>query len=154
VYRIGETGTKDVCISSLINFLKSIFLVVGTWQQLEGRELRVNYGPPPPREESSFRGSRGGGGGGSFDNTNRLYVGNLSWGVDDSTLENLFSEHGKVAEARVICDRETGRSRGFGFVTFSSADDANNAIESLDGADIQGRTIRVSMAEDRARRQF
>lgn len=122
--------------------------------QLEGRELRVNYGPPPPREESSFRGSRGGGGGGSFDNTNRLYVGNLSWGVDDSTLENLFSEHGKVTEARVICDRETGRSRGFGFVTYSSADDANNAIESLDGSDIQGRTIRVSMAEDRARRQF
>lgn len=110
------------------------FVVVIVWQELAGRELRVNYGPPPPREESSFRGSRGGGSGGSFGNTNRLYVGNLSWGVDDLTLENVFSEHGKVIEARVISDRESGRSRGFGFVTYGSADEVNRAIESLDGA--------------------
>ncbi|KAF7142736.1 hypothetical protein RHSIM_Rhsim05G0180400 [Rhododendron simsii] len=112
--------------------------------ELAGRELRVNYGPPPPREESSFRGSRGGGSGGSFGNTNRLYVGNLSWGVDDMTLENVFSEHGKVIEARVICDRESGRSRGFGFVTYGSADEVNSAIEALDGAEDDRAPLRES----------
>lgn len=81
-------------------------------------------------------------------------MGNLSWGVDDLTLENVFSEHGKVIEARVICDRESGRSRGFGFITYGSADEVNSAIEALDGSDLKGRNIRVSLAEDRSRRQF
>ncbi|XP_052173761.1 29 kDa ribonucleoprotein A, chloroplastic [Diospyros lotus] len=119
--------------------------------ELEGRALRVNSGPPPRREESSFRGSRGGT---SFNNTNRVYVGNLAWGVDDLALETLFSEQGKVMEAKVVYDRDSGRSKGFGFVTYSSADEVNNAIESLDGIDLNGRAIRVSMAEARPRRQF
>ncbi|KAA8516549.1 hypothetical protein F0562_016945 [Nyssa sinensis] len=128
--------------------------------ELGGRELRVNSGPPPRKEESSFRGARarvgggGGGGGGSFDNSNRVYVGNLSWGVDDLALETLFSEQGKVMEAKVVYDRDTGRSRGFGFVTYRSADEVNNAIESLNGIDLDGRSIRVTVAESRPRRQF
>ncbi|CAM8969345.1 unnamed protein product [Rhodiola kirilowii] len=145
--------------------------------ELGGRPLRVNFGPPPPkREESGFRGGRsesgygggrnesgyGGGrsesgyGGGrssqSFDSGSRVYVGNLSWAVDNSSLENLFSEQGKVTEARVVYDRESGRSRGFGFVTYSSAEEANSAIESLDGVDLSGRSIRVSMAESKPTR--
>jgi RNA recognition motif-containing protein len=75
----------------------------------------------------------GGGGGGNFDSGNKLYVGNLSWGVDNSTLENLFSEQGTVLDAKVIYDRDSGRSRGFGFVTYGSADEVNNAISNLDG---------------------
>ncbi|KAL6987394.1 hypothetical protein U1Q18_013141 [Sarracenia purpurea var. burkii] len=128
--------------------------------EIEGRAMRVNAGPPPRREESSFRGSRGGGfdntnrGGGGFDNTNRVYVGNLSWGVDDLALQTLFSEQGKVMEAKVVYDRDSGRSRGFGFVTYSSASEVNNAIESLDGVDLDGRQIRVSVAEAKPRRQF
>lgn len=94
--------------------------------------MRVNFGPPPPRREETF--SRGGRGGSSSSDGNRVYVGNLSWGVDDLALENLFSEQGKVMEAKVVYDRETGRSRGFGFVTYSSAEEVNSAIESLDGA--------------------
>ena len=90
----------------------------------------MNSGPPPPKGESSFRGPRGGA---SFDNSNRVYVGNLSWGVDESALETLFSEQGKVVEAKVVYDRDSGRSKGFGFVTYGSADEVNNAIESLDG---------------------
>ncbi|CAN1775831.1 29 kDa ribonucleoprotein B, chloroplastic [Linum perenne] len=125
--------------------------------ELDGRALRVNSGPaPPPRErefsrESPFgRGSRvgggyggsGGGGGGSRDDGgNRVYVGNLSWGVDNSALENLFSEQGNVVEARVVYDRDSGRSRGFGFVTFSSADDMNTAIDSLNGAETPNQDI-------------
>lgn len=98
--------------------------------------MRVNSGPPPARNESSprfrggFSGSRGGG---PSDSENRVHVGNLAWGVDNVALESLFREQGKVLEARVIYDRESGRSRGFGFVTFSSPDEVNSAIQSLDG---------------------
>ncbi|XP_065856640.1 29 kDa ribonucleoprotein A, chloroplastic [Euphorbia lathyris] len=121
--------------------------------ELDGRSLRVNSGPPPPRESSFPRG--GGGGGGSFDSSNRLYVGNLSWGVDNLALENLFSEQGKVVDAKVVYDRETGRSRGFGFVTYNSAEEVESAIESLNGAELDGRAIRVSVAEARPpRRQY
>ncbi|XAR69102.1 hypothetical protein NMG60_11000570 [Bertholletia excelsa] len=119
--------------------------------ELEGRALRVNSGPPPQRGESSFRGPRSGV---NLHSTNKVYVGNLSWGVDDLALETLFSEQGKVMEARVVYDRDSGRSRGFGFVTYSSAVEVNNAIESLDGFDFNGRSIRVSMAEARPRRSF
>lgn len=97
--------------------------------------MRVNYGPPPSRGDG-FRGARGGGGGyqrAGSDNDNRVYVGNLSWGVDNLALENLFSEQGKVLEAKVVYDRESGRSRGFGFVTYDTAEAANSAIESLNG---------------------
>ncbi|CAN0881219.1 31 kDa ribonucleoprotein, chloroplastic, partial [Linum grandiflorum] len=123
--------------------------------ELDGRALRVNAaGNPPPRDSSSpfARGGRVGGGGGGGGDENRLYVGNLSWGVDNSALEALFSEHGNVVDARVVYDKESGRSRGFGFVSFSSADDMNNALDSLDGADLDGRSIRVSVAESRPRR--
>ena len=92
----------------------------------------MNSGPPPPKEDSPFRGPRGGGR--SFDNTNRLYVGNLAWSVDNFALETFFSEQGNVTDAKVVYDRDTGRSRGFGFVTYSSADEVNRAIESLNGA--------------------
>ncbi|KAL9675696.1 hypothetical protein QQ045_003901 [Rhodiola kirilowii] len=132
--------------------------------ELEGRPLRVNAGPPPPkRDDSGFGGARGaprfdsgnsgfrGGRSGSFDAANRLYVGNLSWGVDNAALENLFSEQGKVVEARVVYDRDTGRSRGFGFVTYSSADEANSAVETLNGVDLNGRSIRVTVAESKPR---
>ncbi|XP_022882872.1 29 kDa ribonucleoprotein A, chloroplastic-like isoform X2 [Olea europaea var. sylvestris] len=116
----------------------------------EGSSFR---GPRGDRDGSSFRGSRGGSRT-SFDNSNRVYVGNLSWGVDDLALETLFSEQGKVMEAKVVYDRESGRSRGFGFVTYSSAHEVNNAVESLDGTDLNGRSIRVSPAEARPSRQF
>ncbi|KAF3556810.1 hypothetical protein F2Q69_00017532 [Brassica cretica] len=133
--------------------------------ELDGRPLRVNAGPPPPKREDSFsRGPRSsfgssgggyGGGGGGAGSGNRVYVGNLSWGVDDMALESLFGEQGKVVEARVIYDRDSGRSKGFGFVTYNSAQEVQNAIRTLDGADLDGRQIRVSEAEARPpRRQF
>ena len=134
--------------------------------ELDGRPLRVNAGPPPPKREDGFsRGPRssfgssgsgyGGGGGSGAGSGNRVYVGNLSWGVDDMALESLFSEQGKVVEARVIYDRDSGRSKGFGFVTYDSSQEVQNAIKSLDGADLDGRQIRVSEAEARPpRRQY
>ncbi|KAL6841733.1 hypothetical protein ACP4OV_028245 [Aristida adscensionis] len=123
----------------------------------QGRPLRVNAGPPPPRDDSAPRAPRvggGGGGGGSFDSGNKVYVGNLAWGVDNATLENLFREQGQVLDAKVIYDRESGRSRGFGFVTYGSSEEVNNAISNLDGIDLDGRQIRVTVAESKPRRQF
>lgn len=67
------------------------------------------------------------------ESTFRIYVGNLPWDVDNTRLEQVFSEHGKVVEARVVFDRETGRSRGFGFVRMSSENEMNDAIAALDG---------------------
>uniref|UniRef100_A0A0E0LNP9 RRM domain-containing protein n=1 Tax=Oryza punctata TaxID=4537 RepID=A0A0E0LNP9_ORYPU len=119
----------------------------------QGRPLRVNSGPPPPRDDFAPRSPRGGGGN-NFDSSNKLYVGNLAWGVDNSTLENLFREQGNVLDAKVIYDRESGRSRGFGFVTYGSAEEVNNAISNLDGVDLDGRQIRVTVAESKPRRQF
>ncbi|GLJ08837.1 hypothetical protein SUGI_0096880 [Cryptomeria japonica] len=84
--------------------------------------------------------------------SNKVYVGNLPWQTDDNSLLQLFSEHGKVLEARVVYDRDTGRSRGFGFVTYASQNEVNDAISALDGADMDGRPLRVSVAENRPRR--
>ncbi|RRT53199.1 hypothetical protein B296_00006268, partial [Ensete ventricosum] len=99
-------------------------------ETLEGRSLRVNSGPPPRRDDFPSKGFRTVS---NLDAGNKVYVGNLSWGVDNLALETLFSEQGKVLEARVVYDRESGRSRGFGFVTYSSAKEVDNAIASLNG---------------------
>ncbi|XP_066313192.1 glycine-rich RNA-binding protein 2, mitochondrial-like [Miscanthus floridulus] len=79
----------------------------------------------------------------------KLYVGGLSWGVDDVKLREAFSSFGDVTEARVITDRDTGRSRGFGFVNYTNNDDANAAISGMDGKEIDGRPVRVNIANDR-----
>lgn len=79
----------------------------------------------------------------------KLFVGNLSWEVDDQQLGEFFSQIGAVEEAVVIRDRFKGnRSKGFGFVTFQDADDAAKAIEELNGAVLDGREINVSEARD------
>lgn len=82
----------------------------------------------------------------------RLYVGNLSYSVESSDLEKLFSVHGNVASAQVISDRETGRSKGFGFVEMSNDDEAEAAIQALNGTEHEGRTIDVNVAKPREER--
>ncbi|URE04621.1 31 kDa ribonucleoprotein, chloroplastic [Musa troglodytarum] len=110
--------------------------------EISGRLLTVNKAAPRgarverPREfESSFR----------------IYVGNLPWQVDDGRLEQVFSEHGKVLDARVVYDRETGRSRGFGFVKMASQAEMDDAIAALDGQSLDGRALRVNVAGERPR---
>lgn len=78
----------------------------------------------------------------------KLYVGNLPWSVDDGELQTLFSSLGTVHSARVITDRETGRSRGFGFVELDDAA-ADSAIAELNGKDMGGRPLRVNEANDK-----
>jgi RNA recognition motif-containing protein len=81
-----------------------------------------------------------------------IYVGNLPWSVDDSELSDLFSRHGQVKSARVIMDRDTGRSRGFGFVEMEDAD-ADEAISALNGFEMDGRALRVNEAQERKERR-
>jgi RNA recognition motif-containing protein len=78
-----------------------------------------------------------------------IYVGNLPWAATADDLLQLFQEHGRVARAQVITDRETGRSRGFGFVEMSDDAEALKAIEALNGADYQGRPLTVNEAKPR-----
>ncbi|OEL26138.1 28 kDa ribonucleoprotein, chloroplastic [Dichanthelium oligosanthes] len=113
---------------------------------ISGRLLNVNRASPrgarmerPPRQFAS-----------SF----RAYVGNLPWQVDDSKLVQVFSEHGEVVNATVVYDRETGRSRGFGFVTMASKEELEDAISALDGQELDGRPLRVNVAAERPQRGF
>jgi len=82
----------------------------------------------------------------------KLYVGNLSWDTTDEGLRAAFSEFGSITEAVVISDRDTGRSRGFGFVSFENGADADNAVEGMDGKTLDGRMIKVNEARERAPR--
>ena len=77
----------------------------------------------------------------------KLYVGNLSYSIDSARLEELFAGCGTVESANVIMDRETGRSKGFGFVEMSSDSEAQAAIEELDGQDCDGRALKVNEAK-------
>lgn len=85
----------------------------------------------------------------------RLFVGNLSWNTTDESMRMAFEDGagvpGSVLDSKVILDRETGRSRGFGFVTFSSPDLASAAIAKMNGMDVDGRQVRVDMASSRQR---
>jgi RNA recognition motif-containing protein len=81
-----------------------------------------------------------------------IYVGNVSYGTDDNRLTELFSEFGAVTSARIINDRETGRSKGFGFVEMENDSEANSAIEALNEKEIDGRTLRVNEARPREER--
>ena len=79
----------------------------------------------------------------------KLFVGGLSWNTTDDGLRAAFSPYGQVVEAKVVTDRETGRSRGFGFIGFQNPADGIAAQQAMDGASLDGRSIRVNAAEDK-----
>lgn len=81
-----------------------------------------------------------------------MYVSNLSFHTGDDELRKLFEQFGNVASAKVITDRETGRSRGFGFVEMKSDDEANQAIKGLNNTEVEGRAMSVSVAREKAPR--
>ena len=82
----------------------------------------------------------------------KIYVGNLAFSTDSAALRSLFAPHGEVTSAQVVEDRDTGRSRGFGFVTFSDATGANAAIAALNGKEVSGRALTVNEARAREER--
>jgi nucleolin len=113
--------------------------------EIDGRELRVNLSRPKGAAAAP-RGGAGGYGGGAVDSC-KLFVGNLGWETSSDDLMSTFAQYGEVVEAKVISDRETGNSRGFGFVTFSSSSSADQAVQQLDGSEMDGREIRVNISQ-------
>ncbi len=83
--------------------------------------------------------------------TKKLFVGGLSWNTNDDGLRQAFERFGNVDEAKVITDRETGRSRGFGFVTFAEMEAAKSAVGEMNGTTLDGRSIKVNEAEEKPR---
>lgn len=82
-------------------------------------------------------------------NNKKLFVGSLPWGVDDAQLAQIFSQAGTVVSAQVVKDRDTGRSRGFGFVEMSTEEEAQAAVNNLNGSEVEGRKIVVNIARPR-----
>ena len=82
-------------------------------------------------------------------NNKKLFVGSLPWSVDDAGLAQIFSQAGNVVSAQVVKDRDTGRSRGFGFVEVSTDEEAQAAVNNLNGTDVEGRKIVVNIARPR-----
>lgn len=92
-----------------------------------------------------------------MDQNNKIFVGNLPWEAREDKLREIFSQYGEITDAVVIIDRRTNRSKGFGFVTFSTPEAAQAAIEAMHGQDVDGRNIVVNIArprEERPRRDF
>ncbi|KAJ8536539.1 hypothetical protein K7X08_034940 [Anisodus acutangulus] len=137
-------GFGFVTMSTVEEAEKAVVLL--NRNDLNGRLLTVN--------KAARRGSQPERAPRTFQPTYRIYVGNIPWDIDDARLEQVFSEHVKVVSARVVYDRESGRSRGFGFVTMSSEAEMSEAIANLDGQTLDGRTIRVNAAEERPRRNM
>jgi len=81
--------------------------------------------------------------------SNKLYVGNLSYQLEESQLESKFAEFGSVESVRIIKERDSGRSKGFGFVEMSSSEEAQECISNLDGQELDGRGLRVNIAQER-----
>ncbi|KAB2609458.1 glycine-rich RNA-binding protein 4 [Pyrus ussuriensis x Pyrus communis] len=86
--------------------------------------------------------------------SSKLFIGGVSYQTDDQSLREAFQKYGEVVDARIIMDRESGRSRGFGFVTFTSNEEAASALEALDGQELHGRRVRVNYATERPRPSY
>jgi len=83
---------------------------------------------------------------------NKLFIGSLPWSVNNDSLRDLFAQYGEISDAVVIMDRDSGRSKGFGFVTFTSQDSAEKALE-MDGKEVEGRKIVVNKAKPQVKRE-
>ncbi|NBT57604.1 RNA-binding protein [bacterium] len=83
----------------------------------------------------------------------KLYIGNLAFSSTEDSIKNLFSQHGSVVSCQLITDRETGRSKGFGFVEMASTEEAQNVISTLDGREVDGRQIKVNEARPKENRE-
>ncbi|KAF5465851.1 hypothetical protein F2P56_015818 [Juglans regia] len=101
-----------------------------------GRTLRVNFSDKPKPKDPLYP-----------ETEHKLFVGNLSWSVTSESLTQAFQEYGNVVGGRVLYDGETGRSRGYGFVCYSTKSEMETALESLNGVELEGRAMRVSLAQ-------
>ncbi|OMO68605.1 hypothetical protein COLO4_29541 [Corchorus olitorius] len=121
--------------------------------QVGGRTVKVNFPEVPRGGEREVMGPRIQRGYRSFlDSPYKIYAGNLSWGVTSHSLRAAFASQPGLLSAKVIHERDTGRSRGFGFISFESAETLEAALNAMNGAELDGRPLRLNMAADRAPR--
>ena len=85
--------------------------------------------------------------------TNKLFVGSISWNTTWQELKEIFSEFGDVGFVKIVTDRETGKSKGFGFVEFATAEEAAAAKEAMDGKEVDGRALKVDFAQEKPREE-
>ncbi|CAL0326702.1 unnamed protein product [Lupinus luteus] len=119
--------------------------------QVGGRTVKVNFPEVPrggerlvmgPKLQNNYRGF--------VDSPHKIYAGNLGWAVTSEGLKDAFDQQPGILSAKVIYERDSGRSRGFGFVTFETAEDADAALEAMNGVEVQGRALRLNLAAMRA----
>ncbi|KAK4356953.1 hypothetical protein RND71_022563 [Anisodus tanguticus] len=127
-------GFAFVTMSSLDDCKKVIENLDG--REYGGRTLRVNFSDKPKTKEPLYP-----------ETEHKLFVGNLAWSVTSDSLVQAFQQFGTVVGARVLYDGETGRSRGYGFVSFETREEMENALNNLNGVELDGRALRVSLAQ-------
>ncbi|KAH6802799.1 chloroplast RNA-binding protein 33 [Perilla frutescens var. frutescens] len=142
-------GFSFVTMGSVEEAKEAIRLFDGA--QIGGRTAKVNFPEVPrggerevmtPKIRSSYEGF--------VDSPYKIYAGNLSWNLTSQTLREVFAEQPDFLSAKVIYDRDSGRSRGFGFITFSSAEGVESALNAMNGVELEGRPLRLNPAEQRA----
>lgn len=120
--------------------------------QVGGRTVRVNFPEVPRGGEREVMGPKIRSSYQAFvDSPHKLYAGNLSWSITSQMLRETFADQPGLLSAKVIYDRDSGRSRGFGFITFESAEEVESALNAVNGVEVEGRPIRLNLAEERAR---
>ncbi|KAL1545654.1 33 kDa ribonucleoprotein, chloroplastic-like [Salvia divinorum] len=142
-------GFAFVTMGSIEEAKEAIRLFDGA--QIGGRTSKVNFPEVPrggerevmsPKIRSSYQGY--------VDSPFKIYAGNLSWSLTSQALRDAFSHQPGYLSAKIIYDRDSGRSRGFGFITFSSAEEVESALSAMDGVELEGRPLRLNLAEQRA----
>ncbi|CAJ1882333.1 unnamed protein product [Sphenostylis stenocarpa] len=118
--------------------------------QVGGRTVKVNFPEVPKGGERLVMGAKiRNNNKGFVDSPHKIYCGNLGWGVTSQSLREAFAEQPGVLGAKVVYERDSGRSRGFGFVSFTTAESAEAALDFMNGVEVQGRPLRLNMAEAR-----
>ncbi|KAL5806399.1 hypothetical protein ACOSQ4_029132 [Xanthoceras sorbifolium] len=142
-------GFGFITMGSMEEAKEAIRLFDGS--QIGGRTVKVNFPEVPrggervvmgPKIKSSYRGF--------IDSPHKIYAGNLGWGLTSQGLRDVFADQPGLLSAKVIYERDSGRSRGFGFITFETTVDALSAINAMNGVEVEGRPLRLNMAAERA----
>ncbi|XP_057506651.1 33 kDa ribonucleoprotein, chloroplastic-like [Actinidia eriantha] len=143
-------GFAFVTMGSVEEAKEAIRMFEGS--QVGGRTVKVNFPEVPKGGEREMMSSRiRSSNQGFVDSPHKLYAGNLSWRLTSEDLREVFADQPDLLSAKVIYDRDSGRSRGFGFLTFSSAEGMESALNSMNAVEVEGRPMRLNIAEERAR---
>ncbi|PSS15853.1 RNA recognition motif domain protein [Actinidia chinensis var. chinensis] len=143
-------GFAFVTMGSVEEAKEAIRMFEGS--QVGGRTVKVNFPEVPKGGEREMMSSRiRSSNQGFVDSPYKLYAGNLSWRLTSEDLREAFADQPDLLSAKVIYDRDSGRSRGFGFLTFSSAEGMESALNSMNAVEVEGRPMRLNIAEERAR---